>query len=239
MMSIVMPCDFDVHLNRGDAFFGAGDFEVHLAERVFEALDVGENRVLVALEDQAHRDAGDVIADRHAGVHQRERRSADRRHRRRSVGLEHFAHQAQRVRKLVLRRKHRQQRAFGEIAVTDFAAAGAAHRARLADRVRREVVEVHVALVFERDDAVEPLRVAGRAERRGGEDLRLAAREDARAVNARHVVHLAPDRTDLVGLAAVGTNLLVDDHRAKLVLFHRLDDLVELFGGCRQLRAAP
>ena len=46
------------------------------------------------------------------------------------------------------------------MAVADFAASGAAHRARLADRVRREVVEVHVALVFELDDAVEPLGVA-------------------------------------------------------------------------------
>ena len=130
------------------------------------------------------------------------------------------------------------KRAFGERTVADFAPAGSAHRARLADRERREVVEVHVALVFERDDAVEPLRVAGRTERRGGEDLRLSAREDARTVDARHVVHLAPDRADLVGLAAVGTNLFVDDHRAQLVLFHRLDDLAELFGGVRSSRAA-
>jgi hypothetical protein len=36
---------------------------------------------------------------------------------------------------------------------------------------------------------------------------------------------LRPDRADLVGFAAVGTNLLVDDHHAQLFLFHALDDL--------------
>ena len=164
--------------------------------------------VLLVFENQSHRDAGDVFANRHAGIHQRERRTADRRHRRGTVRFEHFAHQAQRVRKLFFRRKHGFERALREQAVADFAATGSAHRARLSDRVRRKVVEVHVALVFERDDAVEPLRVAGRTERRGGEDLRLSAREDARAVDARHVVHFAPDRPDLVGFAAVGTNLV-------------------------------
>ena len=48
-------------------------------------------------------------------------------------------------------------------------------------------------------------------------------------MDAGDVVRLAPDRPDLVGLATVGTNLLVDDHRAEFVLFHRLEDLLELF----------
>ena len=38
---------------------GAGDLEVHVAEVVLDAGDVGEDDVVVALLDQAHRDAGD------------------------------------------------------------------------------------------------------------------------------------------------------------------------------------
>ena len=37
--------DLDVHLDRGDALRGAGDLEVHVAERVLHALDVGQDRV--------------------------------------------------------------------------------------------------------------------------------------------------------------------------------------------------
>ena len=51
--------DLDVHLQRGDARGGAGDLEVHVAEVVLRALDVGEDDVVVALLDEAHGDAGD------------------------------------------------------------------------------------------------------------------------------------------------------------------------------------
>ena len=35
--------DLDVHLQRGDAFRGAGDLEVHVAEMILVAEDVGEH----------------------------------------------------------------------------------------------------------------------------------------------------------------------------------------------------
>ena len=63
MICSVMPRDLDVHLDRGDALAGAGDLEVHVAQRVFDALDVGQDGVLAlgraVLGDQAHRHAGD------------------------------------------------------------------------------------------------------------------------------------------------------------------------------------
>ena len=61
MMSIVMPSTLMSIWIAVMPVDGARDLEVHLAERVFEALDVGEDRVLLALEDQAHRDARDVL----------------------------------------------------------------------------------------------------------------------------------------------------------------------------------
>ncbi len=36
--------DLDVHLQRGDALIGAGDLEVHVAEMILVAENVGQNR---------------------------------------------------------------------------------------------------------------------------------------------------------------------------------------------------
>jgi hypothetical protein len=49
--------DLDVHLQRGDATLGAGDLEVHVAEVILVAQDVGQDGEAVAFLDQAHGDA--------------------------------------------------------------------------------------------------------------------------------------------------------------------------------------
>ncbi len=49
--------DLDVHLHRGDPIGGPGDLEVHVAEMVLVAEDVGEDADLVALADETHGDA--------------------------------------------------------------------------------------------------------------------------------------------------------------------------------------
>jgi hypothetical protein len=57
--------DFDVHLQGGDARFGAGDFEIHIAEVVFGALDVGQDlvaaRSLIGDEAHGHTATGALI----------------------------------------------------------------------------------------------------------------------------------------------------------------------------------
>ena len=50
-----------------------------------------------------------------------------------AVRLEDLGHDADRVRELLPRRHHRMQRALGQLAVADLAAAGAADAAHLAD----------------------------------------------------------------------------------------------------------
>ena len=50
--------DLDVHLQRGDTVVGAGDLEVHVAEVILVAEDVGEHGELFAFEDEAHGDTG-------------------------------------------------------------------------------------------------------------------------------------------------------------------------------------
>ena len=184
---------------------GAGDLEVHVAVVIFGAGDVGEDRVLAGLlvHDEAHRDAGHRRAQRHAGIHHRQRAAADRRHRRRSVRFEDVRDDANRVGERFFGGKHRQQRALGERAVADLAAAGAAQELHFADRERREVVVQHEPAVDLALDRFDLLLVVRRAERDGDERLRLAAREDGRAVHAGQHADLRPDRPDLVELAAV------------------------------------
>ena len=142
--------DLDIHLQRGDAFCGASDLEVHVAVVIFEALDVREDGPSVAVRHQPHRDAADHLLDRNTGVHQREGRAARRGHRRGAVRFERLADDAAGVRELLLRRQDREDRALGERSVADLAAARAAHHAHLADGERREVVVVHVALGVDR-----------------------------------------------------------------------------------------
>ena len=65
--------DLDVHLQRGHALLGARNLEVHVAEVIFVAEDVGQDGEVVAFLDQTHRDAGNRRLQRHARVHQRKR----------------------------------------------------------------------------------------------------------------------------------------------------------------------
>src|SRR5699024_302153 len=75
-----------VHLDRGDEIAGSGDLEVHVAEGVFGAEDVGEGRepglAVDLVGNQSHRDSGDRGAQGHTGVEQREGGGTDRTHRR-------------------------------------------------------------------------------------------------------------------------------------------------------------
>ena len=219
--------DLDVHLQRVDALGGAGHLEVHVAEVVLVALDVGEHDVVVALLDQAHRDAGHRPGDRHAGVQQREGRAADRRHRRGAVALQRLGDEPQRVRELDVVRDHRQQGPLGQRAVTDVAALGAAHEAGLAHAEGREVVVVDVALGGLDAEAVDALRLLGGAQREAGEHLGLAAGEQAGAVHARQHADLALDGPDLVGGATVGALLVDRDALADDALLERVEGPAE------------
>jgi hypothetical protein len=154
-----------VHLHGRDAVGRAGDLEVHVAEEVLEALDVGQDGDLVALLDEPHRDAGDRSRDRHAGVHESQRRAADRTHRRGAVGLEHLGDDAQGVREVLFGRDDREERPLSQGTVTDVPALGAAHEARLAGGERREVVVMDVALALGDIDRVDALPLGEHAQR--------------------------------------------------------------------------
>ena len=61
--------DFDIHLDGGNFVFGAANFEVHVAEVVFIAQDVGEDGDFVAFFDESHGDASDGCFDFEASIH--------------------------------------------------------------------------------------------------------------------------------------------------------------------------
>ena len=203
--------DLDVHLQRGDAAVGAGDLEVHVAEVILVAEDVGQHGEAVAFLDEAHRDARDVRLGRHAGVHQREAAAADRGHRRAAVRFGDLRDDAHRVRELLGRRQHGEQRALGEAAVADLAALRRADAAGLAGRVRRHVVVEHEAVGVLAHQRVDALLVARGAERGDDDRLRLAAREQRRAVRARQHAGADRDRTHGARVAAVDARLAGQD----------------------------
>jgi hypothetical protein len=111
--------DLDVHLKRGHALLGARDLEVHVAVMVLGAVDVGQDPDLVSFLDQPHGDTRDVGPQGHTGVHQSQRGTTHRGHRRRPVRLENVRHDPDRVRELFLRGQHRFDRPLRQGAVTD------------------------------------------------------------------------------------------------------------------------
>ncbi len=212
-----------VHLHGGDAALGAGHLEVHVAEEVLEALDVGEHDGLAVLLDEAHGDAGDGALERHAGVHEGEGGAAGGRHGAGAVGLHDLGDHADGVGEVVLVGDDGEQGALGQVAVADLAALGGAHAAGLAGAERREVVVVDVALAVHGLDGVEALPLVEHAEGADGEHLGLAALEEAGAVDQGQVVGLHHERADLGGGAAVDALAGLDDHLAHGVLLEALE----------------
>ena len=94
-------------------------------------------------------------------------------------------------------------RAPGQFAVADLAAAGRAGAAGFADRIMREVVVQHERLFIRPLQRVDELLVLGGAERGHHQSLGLAAGEQRRAVGARQYADFRHDRTHGLEVAAV------------------------------------
>ena len=133
-------------------------------------------------------------------------------------------------------RKHADDGTLGERAVADFAASGATHEADFADAERRKVVVQHEALGgrFAGLQQLDALLVVLGAEGDGDQRLRLAAREQGRAVGAGQQAGFDRDGADLVERAAIGTAALVEHLVAEDLLLEQVEDLARfgalLFG---------
>ena len=96
----VNTADLDVHLQSSDALSGTCDLEVHVTVMVLGTRNVGKDRIPVPFHHEAHRDTGDRLLDRHAGVHQAENAAAYRRHRRRTVRFCDLGDNSDRIREI-------------------------------------------------------------------------------------------------------------------------------------------
>ena len=224
--------ELGVELERGDELAGAGDLEVHVAERVLGTEDVGQRDVLrLAVDlagDEAHRDARDRRLQRHTGLEQRQRRGADRAHRGRAVGAHRLGELADRVGELLARGQHRQQRTARERTVADLATLRRADAAGLTGGERREDVLVHVATVLLRGERVELLLHLEHVQRGDAQDLGLAALEQRRAVHARDHADLGVQRADVGQAAAVDADLVAQDALADELLGQRAERRADL-----------
>src|SRR6185312_6879269 len=222
--------NLDVHLQRGDTVGGAGDLEVHIAEMIFVTQDVRQNDIAMAFHDEAHGDARRWLLQGNARIHQRQRGAAHGRHRGRSVRLRNFGDDAQRVGELFLRRQHRMDRAPGELAMTDLAAARGAHAARFTHTVGRKVVVQHEGLLAGAFEAVDKLFVFRRAERANHQRLRFAAREQRRTVRARQDADFGDDRANRDEIAAVDARLGVEHRVAHDLGFEVVEEIAKFLG---------
>src|SRR5207253_2673542 len=99
----------------------------------------------------------------------------------------------------------------------------AAQELHLAGAEGREIVVQHELLVGLADERVDLLLVGRGPERRHDERLRLAAREERRAMRARQDLDLAGDRPDVGEPAPVEPPSLVDDRLAHDLLLQPIE----------------
>ena len=227
--------DLDVHLQRSDAAVGTGHLEVHVAEVIFVAQDVGEHRKAVAFLDQTHGDTGDMLVDRHTGIHHRQAAAANRRHRGRAIGLGNLGDHPHRIGKLLDRRHQCGQSAFGKTAMTDFATLGRTESAGLTGGKGRHVVLEHEAIAVFTVNRVDDLLVACGAKGRHHQRLGLASGKQRRAMRTRKHAGANRDRANGAGIAAIDASFTRQDlaaHNARLQLE---EDVAQLVGIGRRL----
>ena len=171
---------------------------------VLHALDVdegGETAVIVL--DQAAGNAGHGSLDGHTGVHQSQSGAADGALRGGTVGGQNLRHDPDGVGELLHGGQHGHQSALSQSAVAVLAAVGGTGSAGLTHRVGGEVVVVHIALLVLFPDGVQLLAGSQGVQGTHGQNLSLAAGEQAGTVDAGQHANLGSQRTDLVLGAAV------------------------------------
>ena len=157
----VDPFDLDVHLQRGHTFGSTRHLEVHIAEVILVAKNVGQHRKLVAFLYQTHGNTSHRGRQGYTRGHHGERTHTDRCHRAGTVGFRDFRHHTNRVGEFLFTGQYCRQAATRESAVTDLSSAGKADASRLTYRVGREVVVEHERIPALAFQGVNDLRIPG------------------------------------------------------------------------------
>ena len=114
--------DFDIHLNGIDALCRTCDLEVHIAQSIFHALNIGKDGEFAAIFDETHRDACDRCLDRYTCIHEGHGAAADRSLRGRTIGFQDLRNDADCIREFIDTRDDREERTFCERTMTDLTA---------------------------------------------------------------------------------------------------------------------
>src|SRR5712675_2435352 len=169
----------DVHLQRRNSRARASHLEIHIAVVIFRSGNIRQDRIfLVVGNNQPHCDTCARSLHRYASIHQRQRTSANSRHRRRAIRFQNVGNQPHRVWELRLRWQQIQQRTFCKRAVTNFAASRPAQELHFAHAERRKIVVQHETLeLVLLKQQVQPLHVFLRPQRQRSQRLRLSTRK--------------------------------------------------------------
>ena len=200
--------DLDIHLNCGDTVMGTCYLEVHIAEEVFQALDIGQDDIIIIgiAGNQTTGNTSNLLLDRNARCHQRQCRCADRSLGGRTVGFEGLGYGTDCIREFLFRRNYRAQSLLSQCTMTDFTTSGTSGGLCLAYRVGREVIMMHVTLrYFVFIQTIQLLNLRQRSQRTDVADLSLSTGKHCGTVYSRNDIYFCSQRTDLCDCTAVRT----------------------------------
>ena len=163
--------NLDIHLNGGNTLFRSGDLKVHIAEEIFQTLNIGQHQIiLIRLSgNQTARDSGNRLLNRHTGSHQGHTGRTGGSHRCGTVGLHRLGNGTNRIRELFHGRKHRKKGTLCKSTMSDFSSSRSSRSLRLSYGVSREVVLVKIALLGL--EFIHPLYFLYLGKRRKGRDI--------------------------------------------------------------------
>ena len=229
--------ELGIKLQSGDELGSTGNLEVHIAEGVFGAENIGQG-----LEDvlavniaghEAHGDASNRGLQRHACGEQRQCGRAHGTHGGGTVGTNGFGDLTDGVRELFAVRQHRHESLLRQRTVADFAALRGADAAGFTGGVRRHLIVVHVTLGLRTGQCVDLLFHLEHVQGGDAQNLGFATLEQCGAVHARHDVHFGGQGADVTQATAVDAVVLGQDaaaHDLALQLLERVADFLVLLG---------
>ena len=135
--------NLDIHLQRGNSVVGTSNLEVHITEVILIAEDVGQDRKIITLFDQAHCNTGNRRFHRNASVHECEAGATNGSHRAGAIRFRDFRNDTNNVGEIVKTRHNRLDTTASQLAMANLTTLRRTNKARFTDAKRREVVMQH------------------------------------------------------------------------------------------------
>ena len=213
--------NLDVHLDRRDTIMCTRHFKVHIAEKVFQSLNVCQQyEIIIRISCyKTTRNTRHHLLDRHTCRHQGHTGRTGGSHRSRAIGLKCLRYRADRIRELILGRQYRNQRSLRQSTMSDLSSARSTADLRLTYRIRREIVMMHISFTcYILIQTVHSLYFRQRRQCTYIADLRLSASEHGRTMHSWNYVNFRCKRPDLIQCTAIRTLVILQDHLTHCLL---------------------